>query len=236
MIARGTRVDLDGDGRRDVCDVDFGIQTPNFSSGEYRVDLRADEDCVITVHQLDDRTTSALQAKVSEAPSFLARLVSGIGDWIAPRVSAASGPKRTTNYVWMYGYGGTWDMLSEVRGFVDWSWDSTSAWTNASYSYCEAHNSTLWWMNGCWIRYQQYNGGWVEQLTEGNFFWAPYGVGNTHYYVHQLLNDRQGDQYGNGSCSGWYTGSIVAGAAMKCEVVQPPPCGVANICFSTAPH
>jgi hypothetical protein len=132
VIARGNRVDRDRDGRREACDADFGIRTPEIERGAYRVDLVADEDCAISIANIEDDSTPTTQiASVPVSPpSLLTRLFNALAELLVPPVSAASGPKRVTSYTWMYGYGGTWDWLSETRGYIDWSWDGSTAWTN----------------------------------------------------------------------------------------------------------
>jgi hypothetical protein len=96
------------------------------------VDLVADEDCAISIANIEDDSTPTTQiASVPVSPpSLLTRLFNALAELLVPPVSAASGPKRVTSYTWMYGYGGTWDWLSETRGYIDWSWDGSTAWTN----------------------------------------------------------------------------------------------------------
>ncbi len=239
VIAVGNRINRAPGRRQDGCQVNVGVETPWVSTGSYTIDLRADEDCVLRVNSIVDHTDAVTtpQARLTERPiGGLATFLQRVNDWLVPRVSAVSGPKRVTGYTWMYGYGGTWDMLSEERGYHDFSWDGTNAFTNAAYGYCEAHNSTLWWNNGCWIYAYQYNGTELYRKDYGSFFWAPAGVGGTHYYNHQDWNQRNMDRFGNANCSGWYVGDIVYGVAVHCDVAMPPPCGVGVICFTVAPH
>jgi len=238
VIAVGNRINRALDGRRDGCQANFGVETPWFSKGSYTIDLRADEDCVVRVNNVIDQTDAATtpQARTERPMGVLAKFLQRAGDWLMPRLSAAFGPKRVTGYTWMYGYGGTWDMLSEERGFHDFSWDGDNAFTNYAYGYCEAHNSTDWWNNGCWIYAFNYNGTDIYRKDYGSFFWAPYGVQGTHYYNHQDWQQRNADRFGNASCIGWYVGDIVNGVAVHCDVEMPPPCGAGNICFTQAPH
>ena len=98
------------------------------------MEIEHDDDCLFSVREIIDQSTPARQAAVStDDDGLLARLARKVLDAVAPRLSAASGPKRVTNYVWSYGYGGKWDMLSEVRGSVDFTWTDTSAWMNAVF-------------------------------------------------------------------------------------------------------
>jgi hypothetical protein len=242
VVARGNRIDRNRDGMRETCEADFGIRTPEMERGSYRVDLVADEDCAISIAHIEDNSTPPAQAAtVVGPPSLIARLFNRLAELVAPALSAASGPKRVTSYTWMYGYGGTWDWLSETRGYIDWSWDGAIAWTNYTYNYCAAHTVTYWWMNGCWYQSQTWNGAnGVEQTVQGNYFWAPEGMGTTpagpHYYIHQVYNEMWGGKDGTSFCTGWYSGSIVYGVSNACFIAQPPPCGAGNLCFSTAPH
>lgn len=170
VIAVGNRINPAN--RRDGCNVNVGVQTPWFSRGSYAIDLRADDDCVVRVNDIIDQSDASTtsQAHVAEpSPGPLAKLLKGVREWFMPSLSAAFGPKRLTGYTWMYGYGGTWDMLSEERGFHDFSCDGTYAFTNAAYGYCEPHSSTYWYLSGCWIVGFTYSGTDLYRLDEGIF-------------------------------------------------------------------
>ena len=111
-----------------------GLRPARAGEGSYQVEIEHDDDCLFSVREIIDQSTPARQAAVStDDDGLLARLARKVLDAVAPRLSAASGPKRVTNYVWSYGYGGKWDMLSEVRGSVDFTWTDTSAWMNAVF-------------------------------------------------------------------------------------------------------
>jgi hypothetical protein len=145
------------------------------------------------------------------------------------------------SYVWMYGYGGSWDMRSEVRGWLDFQWTGSTANELSAYSYCDPHWSTYWFNVGCVNFFNQYNVGWTQQTTRGDFLpgHLPVIVADRPLRI-SIMRTRSSmiakGQYGNAYCSGYFTGSIVNNATMMCYFSQPPRCGVGGSCFSSAPH
>jgi hypothetical protein len=231
FIARGNPVDANRDGLIEPteCDLNFGIGTKLFS-GTRSIDLRVLPGCIVVVNEITDTAVIEQAPRAAVPRRGLLALVNRVWEFFVPTVYAI-GPKRVTNYVWQYGYGGWWDDLTEVRGFNDWSWDGTNAWNNYVYGYCSAESyETGWRHTGCWIRRDiNYSSDRVDRIDEGNFYWVCPGG---QCYIHQLYNQRQGTKFGEGLCYGWYAGSIVYGLHQICQVAgPPPPCGAGNICF-----
>jgi hypothetical protein len=137
----------------------------------------------------------------------------------------------------MYGFGGYWDDLTEVRGFDDFQWDSEGyVWAARRYDYCSAESYSTGWRSG-YCYYRELVSSSKTQIgttVEGSFWWLD-PPGTTRYYQHSLFNRKVAKPDGSAYCGGWFSGSIVYGWHVACRVQQPPPCGLGVICFETDP-
>lgn len=246
VVTRGVLKDQDGDGvvLPDECDFDFSIET-SLESGYRRISIEKGSDCTMRIVEVED--VDAVEGAADAQPqadnhieTALPGLLARLWNAFVPGLGAVSGPKRVAGYVWMYGFGGSWDVLTEQRGFIDWSWNyNQNAWSNAIFGYCDpVHYDTGWRAGVCAIRetISAATGptGYLTRLNEGNFYWlcpsSPTGC-----YKHTLLNRTSGNTQGIGTCGGAWSGSIVRGVTQSCKVQQPPPCGVGVICWNRNP-
>lgn len=208
VLTRGNPVARDAKSGKRICDTSLNVVTPLMTGGSYEVSFDTSDECVVSIGKvIDQRQVTAL----------------------------AAGPKRVTAYVWTYGSGGPADMLTELRAIMDWSWTGAYAAMTGVFAYCDTSPQFRnWWMSGCWNIFNQYNGSFVEQVTEGNYFWAPGGWNGQLYYIHKLINDRYGDRFGNGQCKMGFAGAAYSPPTLQCYVAESTCFG--SLCFSPPPH
>jgi hypothetical protein len=146
-------------------------------------------------------------------------VVAGKSDVLSPRddnqppLLAAEDEVRQK--VWMYGYGGTWDVLSALDDVWTFQWDGTHAWVVYYSHYCTAHTSTLWVVDACGVADFNPGGGYQEATywtTTGYFHFTPFNS-----YHHWLAGFQGGWPDGYRECTHWFGGSIVAGVTNTCE-------------------
>jgi hypothetical protein len=224
----------------DDCTFDVGIAI-NIESGSRTVSLIKGPGCTLILDRVDD--INVLEGRIARHEqvsqrgmlALLRNYLQPLWNLIEPRVSAASGPRRIQQYAWMYGYGGTSDILTVVKAFSDFSWDGYNVWVNAAYSYCQPHNSTGWLMDYCYLYdnvvSSNQSTGPITRRDVGQFEWecAPGPC-----YQHQISAQRYGYWDGATTCTAWWVGSIVSGVTERCDVFTPPPCGTGVICFDPA--
>jgi hypothetical protein len=122
--------------------------------------------------------------------------------------------KTAFNKVWMYGLGGTGDILTEVAGYPydksayawwTFKYNFSYAQMMENYAYCLPKSyGTGWRHYGCWNR-EMITTSFAEtrHLVEGNFYFI-----NFDNYRHQLYNGRGGTSGGTATAWFGFTGQV----------------------------
>lgn len=129
-----------------------------------------------------------------------------------PKTASTDPQTNAATDIYMYGWGGTSDKLTERYSQMTFGWDGNSAWKiSGDDGYC-------WWLPDGWSN------------TACTYYWNPssgnsvnlYGEGDFHYllgsWTHSLLTTTSGKKDGSVSCTYGYTGSIVEGVVGSCNV------------------
>lgn len=139
--------------------------------------------------------------------------------WIGPPPAAPC--KTVEQTVYMYGWGGKWDRLTEKHGKLHFCWDGTNAWMDTQDGDCNAPNTlSVWWT---WV---------VDDCLETSVTAGPapsverWGRGVYHCdartmwpcsaatpdgYDHNLNDAERSWKDGMGECFFTWTGTIVSG-------------------------
>jgi hypothetical protein len=160
--------------------------------------------------------TDPLIRKLSmTSPGVLEKLKSSMTS-VAPS-SALNSYKVSQQYVWMYGYGGTGDVLTQQDGAIGWSYDGTWATLNSHPYNCVGSPEPYWrwvvdWCGETDIQYGPASQVW--HTVRGNYHCdpanqLPCSLGSGYY--HSLYNAEYGRGDGSSACYFWYSGTIVAG-------------------------
>lgn len=113
------------------------------------------------------------------------------------------------SYIFMYGYGGLWDKLSEVYSQMTWAWNGNLAWRVGENGWCKWSAGTGWSNTECIYWYDPYSGDWVKKFGRGSFQW----ISN---YNHTLYTPIFGSKTGVLNCYYYFSGSIVSGTNGSC--------------------
>lgn len=247
VIARGNRVDIDRNGLAsdDECQFEFGVEITLMSGSRTAIIERA-PDCTVVLKDMVDVDAVEPEIAVEQAarsgqsglfPSAF-RLFSQWWNSLAPTLSAQVYlSKGVYGHIYQYGGGGPYlDGLTAQQGWLHWRYNITEAiMMNASGWYCQAG----------------YNPGCQNPLTippmfVNNLGWypeAPTGFGEvfggpgtvvtrldfstwrhtpTNAFNHTFYVRRNGNRLGAGTCSNYYSGSIVLGSVVHCNTYAYP--------------
>ncbi len=127
-------------------------------------------------------------------------------------VTPLSSQKYITEDYWMYGWGGTWDKLTEDTSSMTFGYDGSRAWAVSSNGNCIPHSSTGWVNTYCRAWIDPSSGDFTQNNVRGDFHW----IDNT--YSHTLWTALDGRKSGSADCSYVYSGSIVSGTAYTCTL------------------
>lgn len=127
-------------------------------------------------------------------------------------IPLSSGQKYINEDYWMYGYGGTWDKLTEDYSEMTFGYDGSQAWAISGYGNCIPHSSTGWVNTYCRAWIDPSSGDFTQYNVRGDFHWI------NNWYTHTLWTALDGRKSGSADCSSVYSGSIVSGTTQTCTV------------------
>lgn len=187
IIATGKR-----NNSKDLCQVAFGT-TITFGPDEHgtkSIVTKVDDNCNIIVSEKNESTESI----ASSSGAMITSLKSINEDY------------------WMYGYGGTWDKLTEDTSAMTFGYDGSSAWSISGSGNCIPHSLTGWVNTYCRAWIDPSSGDFTQYNVHGDFHWL------NNYYTHDLWTALDGRKSGSADCSYTYSGSIVSGTTHTCTV------------------
>lgn len=230
VLAKGT---VGEDGQCQVGDLlkDFGMTTtvptdaPSDSPTKWW-SVTVDESCQLVVN-------GKWEGALEDGPSFITEAQSSFqmgqnGPEIqAPnyrrgesdRLSANLSCKTSTHQAHMYGFGGSWDHLTNVEGNIYWCWDGSDAVIQSESGGCWGNSFMTWqWVvDSCPSPILDWGPtSTVRRLKWGDFHCSPSNqfpcnISNPDGYYHRLNNEITGGANGTASCIAWAQGDYVAG-------------------------
>ncbi len=181
---------------KELCQVSFGIahEFANGERGSKHVTTKVDENCNVIVVEKNE----------SLQPSSVS-----IGS------ATTLDPQHTTDaFIYMYGYGGTADPLTERYAKMTFGYDGNSAWKVSGDDGACSWVPDGWVNTACTYYWNPTSGSSVYMQGEGDFHWW------ANSYQHSLYTAQTGTKSGGYSCNYWYTGSIVSGTTGWCDVLS----------------
>jgi len=176
----------------DLCDYpEFGIAIKGKPGKAVSIDLRSNPACHLIVHKKSEEPSSGESEESAQALSRTAR-----------------------NWTWMYGWGGTWDKLTQVFQLMTFEYYILSG--GNRYARITSRSGSCWTSFTGWSIDACYSGSYTPGLA---LYVSSYWMGNFHWlinYYHTLYNNITGDPYGNITCYGFFSGSIVSGVLYQC--------------------
>lgn len=187
----------------------FGIQILVHHRESRSIQMSVASECQLIVVALGESSV-APTPWLPQLPGHSSQVDNGTGT--DPTPDAWFGHSVLT-VVQMYGFGGNQDILTQKQNQLDYQEDgSTAQATDSGSGNCTWDSATGWVNDACVFDGQAWGPSFqVWRESHGDFHWPP---GNSYY--HTLHAKSYGDATGNGLCSWWYDGSIVAGVRSDC--------------------
>jgi hypothetical protein len=119
------------------------------------------------------------------------------------------------NEVFMYGFGGSGDKLTQKFGILGYEYTGSSVVVNYANGWCYIPGNNGWIINSCTFDLGDSGpGSLVFRQGSGNYHWDPfYWVPS---YNHTLTDYEEAYDTGAGYCNLYFDGSIVLGVGMNC--------------------
>jgi hypothetical protein len=132
---------------------------------------------------------------------------------------AQSGTKTSEQHVYMYGYGGIADKLTNLRSSITFTYNGSSATITNEGGWCagsQPFNWYAWVVDNCWGRVSRgpASSVWFEHHGEYHCnpaSTAPCSASNPDGYYHSLISTITGNANGSSTCTIGSTGTIVDG-------------------------
>jgi len=213
-------------GAEGICIIDqfkFNIDAPGNGETSWSV-IEFDEKCqILLAAKWDGLFQDGPEHIVNPEPGL--HLTSALDEIAVKREDfqiVTSGSKASSQEVFMYGGGGTSDKLTKITSSATFSWNDVYAWVSSGGETCWGNTffSPNWWWD---VDYCESTYGDGTPGDPGAWFWGygdfacrptwvfPCSASNPDGYFHTLNNYLSSDQYGNASCTYWYSGNIVSG-------------------------